>query len=365
MISKWNKKGIAFIPESQPPFIDHLAPIASMMDIPLFFVEEQSYELGKRYYPNVRCELEDISLLSLEHLVENYDVSFMAEPWNRDKIQKEFSVLEKRYQKKWKNVFCPHGFSDKGFYFDLCYKDAELYLVYGDNMIDLLKERGIWERIKSYIITGNNRYSYYKQNAAFYEDVFEKEIQSQFDMKRPMILYAPTWSDLELAGSLEDACGYIYDGLPSDYNLLVKIHPRFELDDPVGYYSILSQYKHKKNVHFLGNFPPIFPLLAHTDLFIGDTSSIGYDFLAFDKPMFLLNKFNRDSKTDRRLFLFQCATEIRPENYSDIYTIIEKSLPHDAEKMSPLRKKMWEYSFGHERPLEDIRADIIRACETI
>jgi hypothetical protein len=359
MTTPWNKKGIAIIPESQPHFIDHLAPIASMMDIPLVFLEEQCYDLGKRYYPNVRCELEDVSLFSLEQLVKNYDVSFMAEPWSRDKIQKELSALEARYQKKMLNVFCPHGFSDKGFYFDLCYRDADLYLVYGDNLIDLLKERGIWERINPYVITGNNRYTYYKQNAEFYEEVFEREIQSQFDKKRPIIFYAPTWNDLEQSGSLEDACGYIYEGLPADYNLLVKVHPRFELDDPVGYYSIVSQYQHKKNVYFLSDFPPIFALLAHIDIYIGDTSSIGYDFLAFDKPMFLLNKFNRDIKTDRRLFLFQCATEIKPEQYSDIYKIIEQSLPSDAEKMSPLRKKMWEYSFGHERPLEEIRAAII------
>ncbi len=368
MTLTWNKRGVAIIPESVTHFIDHLAPIASMMEIPLFFLDEQSYDLGKRYYPDVQSKLEDVSLFSLEYLIENYDVSFMAEPLNRDKIQKQISDLETHHQKKWQNVFCPHGFSDKGFYIDLCYRDAEadLYLIYGDNMIDLMKEKGVWEeRIHRYVVTGNNRYSYYKQNVKFYEGVFEKEIQSQFDKKRPIILYAPTWSDLELSGSLEEACGYIYDGLPSDYNLLIKVHPRFERDDPVEYFSLISKYQHKKNVHFLSEFPPIFPLLANTDIYIGDASSIGYDFLAFDKPMFLLNKYNRDIKIDRRLFLFRCATEIKPEQYPDIYKIIEKSLPSDAEKMSPLRKEMWNYSFGQERPLENIRADIIRELEKV
>lgn len=363
MAKTWDKKGIAISPGSQFHYMDHLAPIACIMDIPLLFLEETSFELAQHYYPFVQAQLEDNSLFSLEKLVKNYDVSFISEPWNREKFQQQLTFLEEQYHKKWQNVFCPHGFSDKGFYFDYCYTGSEVYLVYGLNMIDLLKQRGMWNPNNRYVMTGNYRYTFYRQNADFYNTIFQKEIACKFDQKRPTILYAPTWLDQEQSGAFEEGYSYILDRLPSEYNLIVKVHPRFELDEVVDFYRIIGQYETNKNILFLTDFPPIFPLLAHVDMYIGDMSSIGYDFLAFNKPLFLLNKHKRNSKTDRGLFLYRCATEIVPEQYPDIYDIIEKSLQTDTQKMSPLRKEMWDYTFGPARPLADIRADIITACE--
>lgn len=361
MTTPWNKKGIVVSSETQPHFIDHLVPVASLMNIPILFLDERSYELGRHYYPNIQAKLEDNSLFSLEYLIKNYDVSFMAEPWNRNYIQNYLAELENHYQKKWQNVFCPHGFSDKGFYFDLCYTGAEVYLIYGNNQIDLLKGRGMWRETDRYVTTGNYRFTYYKQHTQFYEEIFQKEIASRFDKKRPIILYAPTWQDLEQSSSFEEAYSHILDGLPSDYNLIVKVHPRFEIDEVIEFQRIIGSYEHKKNIHFLSEFPPVFPLLAHAEIYIGDMSSIGYDFLAFDKPLFLLNKHKLDPKTDRRLFLYRCATEIKPEQYSEIYKIIENNIDQDAERNSSARKEMWEYSFGEERLFSDIRADIIEA----
>src|SRR4029078_13076147 len=115
------------------------------------------------------------------------------------------------------------------------------------------------------------------------------------------------------------------DQLPPDYNLLVKLHPRLELDEPGLYYHLIGKYEKKPNVLFLKDFPLVYPFLAKASLYMGDMSSVGYYFLPFDRPMFFLNQQKRDSKTDRGLTLFQCGTEIHPDQYKDIHSIIAKA----------------------------------------
>ena len=112
---------------------------------------------------------------------------------------------------------------------------------------------------------------------------------------------------------------------------------------------------------FLKDFPLVYPLLAHTDIYLGDMSSIGYDFLPFNKPMFFLNKQKRDPKTDRGLYLFRCGVDIKPDAYPLIYKFIETRLEDDQENFSAIRKEVYDYTFGEERTFADIKADIIAA----
>lgn len=359
----WNKKGIALNPYGNIHYIDHLAVVAVIMDIPLLSLDQQCHELAKRYYPGLQASLEEHHLFSAEFIFKKYDVSFTSDLWDRRTIKETFSPLEKKFNKIWRNVHVPHGFSDKGFYL---VKSAmeDILLLYGQNMIDLLKSFGKWDDVNEYVITGNYRYSYFLKNAEFYQKIFEEEIQPHFDKKRPIILYAPTWVDFEQSSTFFHAYKFILDHLPSDFNMIVKLHPRLELDDVVSYHRIIGEYENRNNIFFLSEYPLVFPILANSDVYIGDMSSIGYDFLAFNRPLFLLNPQGRDKETDRRLFLFKCATEIKPDQYPHLYHIIEKEILHDNEKYHLLRKQMWNYTFGEQQRLfDDIKADIIRACE--
>jgi hypothetical protein len=90
-------------------------------------------------------------------------------------------------------------------------------------------------------------------------------------------------------------------------------------------------------------------------------SSVGYDFLAFDKPMFFLNKQRRDPRTDRGLYLFRCGTEVKPDAYPLFYQILDKYLPNDKELFSDVRKATYRYTFGAERSFSDIKTDVIHA----
>jgi CDP-glycerol glycerophosphotransferase (TagB/SpsB family) len=353
------KKGIALNPQAQTHYIDHLAVVCVAMDIPLLFIDEQDYNFGNTMYPGLNAQQEEFQNLNPEYLIARYDVLFMSDLWDRRTFHQKYAPLEKKYKKQLRHVHCPHGFSDKGFYLMKC-ANEDITLIYGQNMLDQLKHHGVFEHLNEYVISGNMRYSYYQQHKQFYDNLVQQLVFQKLDKSKPTILYAPTWLDLEESTSFFDAYQEIIGSLPDDYNLIVKLHPRLELDDNVRYYQIIGKYENKPNILFLKDFPLVYPLLAHTSIYIGDMSSVGYDFLAFNKPMFFLNKQQRDSQFDRGLYLFRCGVEIKPEDFSQLYQIIEKNIPLDKQFHS-LRKEVYDYTFGKERPFADIKADIIRA----
>lgn len=353
-------KGVGINPNSQIHYTDHLAVVCIIMGIPLLFIDETDYNLGSKYYPGLDAQQVDYQALTPEFLTANYDTLFLSDLWDKRTFHEKFQPFEEKYHKTMRHVHCPHGFSDKGFYL-MKTANEDVALLYGQNMIDMLKSYGVFENLNAYVISGNYRYSYFKQNKKFYDEIIDKEVLSHFDKKRPVILYAPTWLDLEESTTFFDAYHDILENLPSDYNMIVKLHPRLELDDIAKYYQIVGKYEEKANILFLKDFPLVYPLLAHTDIYLGDMSSVGYDFLPFNKPMFFLNKQQRDPNTDRGLFLFRCGVEVRPENYSQLYKIIEENLPSDQERFAKIRSDVYDYTFGKERTFADIKADIIKA----
>ena len=357
------KKAVGLNPQSQIHYTDHLAVICILMDIPLIFIDPLDYRLGTRYYPGLKTELLNYEELSPEYLISHYDVLFMSDLWDKTTFHEKFGPLEKKYKKILRHVHCPHGFSDKGFYLKKC-ANEDIPLLYGQNMIDQLKHYEVFEKLDHYVITGNYRYTYFKQHREFYDEIINTEILSQFAAKQPVILYAPTWLDLEESTTFFDAYSYILGNLPDNYNMIVKLHPRLELDDTANYYHIVGQFEKKTNILFLKDFSLVYPLLAHTDIYLGDMSSIGYDFLPFNKPMFFLNKQKRDPKTDRGLYLFRCGVDIKPDAYPLLYKFIEVNLEGDQKRFSTIREDVYKYTFGEERPFSEIKKDIIEAYQS-
>lgn len=351
------KKGVGLNLAMQPHYIDHLAPICCIMGIPLLFIDEQNYEMAKHYYPDLDAQLEEYQNFNPEYLIQRYDVLFLSDLWDRNSFQEKYRLLEEKYQKQMRHVHCPHGFSDKGFYLKDC-ANEDITLIYGQNMLDQLKHHAVFENLNAYIITGNYRYTYFKQHHTFFNDLVQKEVLSHFDKVQPIILYAPTWLDREESTSFFDAYEYLLGGLPDEYNMIVKLHPLLELNDTALYYRILGKYEEKKNVIFIKDLPLVYPLLEHADIYIGDMSSVGYDFLTFNRPMFFLNKNRRDSKSDRGLYLYRCGIEVFPEDFPRLYQIIAKNLPLDQEHFFEIRSDTYFYTFGQERPFSAIKEEI-------
>lgn len=142
------------------------------------------------------------------------------------------------------------------------------------------------------------------------------------------ILYAPTWDDLENNCSFWSAFPHLAKRIPQNCHLLVKLHPntvrKFEVELEV----LFSRYKAHKNITFLDQSPPIYPLLSASSSYIGDMSSIGYDFLYFDRPMYFLN-------ANSNLPLHRCGPAIDPKTF--IFS--------NTHSFSSIRKQTYGYTF--------------------
>ncbi len=138
--------------------------------------------------------------------------------------------------------------------------------------------------------------------------------------------------------------------LPSHCNLLVKWHPNTYRQHEVKLEQIIGKYADRKNIVFLSDFPPIYPLLEVCDGYIGDMSSIGYDFLKFQRPMFFFNTQNRSEKTDPSLYLYRCGREILPEQFSSIF------LSDEDQKLNEIQKETYDYAFDSDIDLKKVIA---------
>lgn len=356
-------KGVALVGEQQIHNADHLAPIAHIMDIPLYFLSDDDTELCAPLYPNVNILTYPYYSFGAKDLIKEYDSLFVSDIWPQEKFDISFGALQIEYNKKMRRVFCPHGYSDKSFYFkEAIYEDIKL--IYGQNLLDTFQYLGLIHLLKDYVMTGNYRFSYYKQNKAFYDQLAAEKFTDKFAKKQLTALYAPTWLDNQEGSTFFDACEAMLDNIPTDLNMLIKLHPRLEFGSNIDdsktslYHYLIGKYSKKPNIVFIENFPVVFPLLNAADIYIGDNSSVGYDFLAFNRPMFFLNKFNLDPHTNRDATLFKAGTNIAPPEYSQLYSIIEKNLSSDKNAYSATRAALWDYTFGPERAFEEIRKDI-------
>jgi CDP-glycerol glycerophosphotransferase (TagB/SpsB family) len=268
-----------------------------------------------------------------------------------------FASSDERRQKKIRSVHCPHGNSDKGHSYRWMERFAEedIVFLYGKRMINFLKEKGVFDQIERYVITGNYRYLYYRSRKAYYDALVHQEVFSSLDPKKKTILYAPTWNQGET--SFFSAFAHVCDGLPEGYNLIVKLHPAIEIANYGVIYRIISSYEGRHNILFLKDFPLVYPLLDKVDIYLGDMSSVGYDFLHYNRPMFFLDESSRLVDTSH-YYLFQAGIKIAPADYPTLYQVIAAHLPDDQARFGKIRRQMYEETFGSERSFEAIGQDL-------
>lgn len=317
--------------------IDHLAPLAIKYDFPLIVAEQKVSDLCKIYYPDTKTIYVPYNQLTLRYL-SDYDVLISSTFWKP--LQKK--LLQMLFSKDVFLAYLPHGNSDKGHIKPLLdpYVLQDHVFLYGSQMIDHLKKRNVFKDLKSYSIIGNHRFGYYQKNKKFLDEIAYQKVFSHLDPNNKTLLYAPTWNDYENLGSFSSASQALVDQLPSNLNLIIKPHPLIK-ERSINEYVSLSL--NKKNVFLLEEFPPIYPLLSKVDGYIGDFSSVGYDFLYFQKPMFFIDKNNRE-KQDPTCTLFTCGKQL--DFSSSIYSQIIPFLSHWQAELKKKQKALYSFAFS-------------------
>lgn len=284
-------------------YLDHLAPLAAQINAPLIVTDVEIEETALQFYPDVNIQYVDLTDIH-HHIIHNYDDVISC--FTRRHFETYFGLTEDLLEKKCTFIWCPHGNSDKD-NLGILKKEAHL-LVYGKQM-----QKRINTSAQTFM-TGNYRYHYYLEHKEFYRFLLEKQI-SELDASS-YLFYAPTWEDYENNSSVS-CISSILEHLPPKYNLVVKFHPNTWIEKEFEIERLIYTFKNKKNFLFLRNFPPVFPILERASAFIGDVSSIGYDFLFFKRPMIFLDK------KKRKLPLFKCGSVVSPNNVKQIYKLLE------------------------------------------
>ena len=343
-------------------YIDHLAPLCFVMQMPLLLVEKKQQQQMQKYFPQIETQLfVDYTKINYLDLTKQYDLFFQTTLEN-NALTKFFA---KSINKKICHVYLPHGNSDKGhrtsyFLQGLVFQD--MCLVYGDHMIDRIKRVGLWDTCPPCVKIGNYRLQFYRQFQTFYKQIVEEEVFSRFAKQQKTLLYAPSWQDPEQSTSFFTMAKKIIEQLPDDWNLLVKCHPLLEEKHPHLYYSLISHFENRKNVVVLLDYPLIYPLLDKADVFLGDFSSVGYDFLSFHKPMFFFDLWEQKNDNDPSYQLHRVGRQIPISYHNKIYDFIEN---HWDTKLVDKQKKLYKLAFGEEISFTQLREDVLLAFQKI
>ncbi|MCC5832663.1 MAG: CDP-glycerol glycerophosphotransferase family protein [Chlamydiales bacterium] len=320
--------GVAVIPGPRTSFLDHLIPICHLMGIPLHCSDDWVRTCVSQFYPKTELAGGDLS---------GYKTFYVVEPC---RLHSKSALFESQViTGEFKTVAGFHGNPDKfreRFWIER-YLDEDVVLVYGQHLIDYLKEKGIFERLKKTVRIGNLRYQFYKEN----QDFFDQAARPHFfpDKKRKTLLWAPTWSYSQTVDDSPffDIYPQVLGSIPEEYQLYVKLHPYMFRLFPEKVAQIKDEYE---EVRFIDEIPLVYPFLNRTDIYLGDYSSVVYDFLVFNRPLFFFGGKHAEWGT-------------RVKDPKHLFQELEK-----PDKLASARQKAYDYVFGEEVGLEELKRQL-------
>ena len=304
-----------------------------------------------------------IQINSLEYFpyLCNFDLFFVSEKYMSRFLRATFKLL---FEKEIHFFYCPHGNSDKGF-IDPCMNQEtfhKLSLVYGEQMHRRIHTRNLCPELHSLVVMGNIRKRFYKKNQSFFDSIIKNTISLNSNIIKHVFLYAPSWRDTEDSTSFFTICKSLLKHLsPSDY-LIIKIHPLLRTHD-LGYVThIYENYKCRKNIQFITESPLIYPLLQHIDVYLGDISSVGYDFLFFNRPMFFFDMRRNPPIESKQLF--ECGIEVPPNYFKNPYPFIFSTLSENKAKAT-IREKTYHFVFATDPPDDELKQNILDSYHSL
>lgn len=335
-------KGVAYIDNTEVHHLDHIGVLAATLEIPLITTDLNLYYLGKQFYPQLDICFVEAKDLTNKALANSFDIIFVTNFW----LKKDFNDFFKISSKKMRYVHCSHGNSDKGQNYPLLnlFLEQDMVLIYGQRMQEFLREHNVF--LEKEVLCGNYRLEYYKKHKKFYDKLI---LPNHFDYKKT-VLFAPTWTPLD--SCLFKNTEHLLEDIPDDYCLIFKVHPAFERDHHSHYEKFEKLCKAYKNVMILKDFPAIYPLLDKVDYYVGDASSINYDFLYFNKPMFFINTDPLVAPT----FIHQTGPML--DMSQSIFKQIKELLPND-NLYKEIRKNVFRKTFEEGVTKQDIWDKII------
>lgn len=317
---------LGIIPTPHLSYLDHLAPLCHVLKIPLFTNDSWIAICAQHFYPQLEVIQGDSAVLSEQRTFCTVEPSRL----HPSAIQFGAEVVQTQHQ----TIAGFHGNPAKfqeDFWIER-YANEDVVLFYGPYLEHYFKEKNVWKRLKKTVRIGNIRLAYYKQFQSFFDQkvrpfLFEKQ-------RRRTVFYAPTWSYPHF--HLETC---LFKNIPEDYQLLVKFHPYTHRLFPDRIQEVKERYS-SDQIRFIDDIPLIYPILNQVDIFLGESSSIGFDFLAFNRPLFFFGEG-----------LSGCGKTIEVDE--KIYQVLDQS-----DMFSAQRREKYAYVYGEPVAFETIQKEL-------
>ncbi len=230
-----------------------------------------------------------------------------------------------------------HGMSDKPFTYERDFSDYRLCLCVGRRQVDRLLQTPA-NRTMRWSLIGYPKFD------------CPPTLPKLFDNGRKTIIYCPTWRKRGIS-SIEHFLNNldVVDQIRQDYNLIVKPHPNiFNPNRPFYDPTIVARLQRIPDIKLIrsGN---VMPWFAQADLFIGDISASGYEWLYFDRPAVFLNPqpglLRRSADVTSMTYLWQCGDVC--DRMSDLKPLIDQNL--QCDRYHDQRERVLHYSVLNPR----------------
>lgn len=338
-------RGIAIVAGRRTSFLDHLVPLCHLMDIPLLCTDRWLYTLAEHFYP--KTELVLATRENFQEILSGYQTFYTVEPSRLHPYALQFG--EFLYQGEGKTVNGFHGNPDKfrQSYWIERYADEDVLLVYGQHMVDYLKEKRVWPRLKKTVRISNLRLQFYTTHKPFFDRIAKPHLFVKNCYKT--VLWAPTWSfsNSEHGSPFFHLYPYVLDAIGCDFQVIVKLHPYLFHLFPEKIAQIKERYAGHDRILFLDEIPIIYPLLNAVDIYLGDYSSVGYDFLARNRPLFFLENTKGG--------LQRAGVCIDPHSYGRLYQVLD-----EGDRYFRQRQEIYQYAFGQLRSWSALKQEILK-----
>lgn len=313
-------EGIAILPGPRTSFLDHLMPLCHLWNIPLLCTDAWVATCAQTFYPPTQLIMADHE--SFQQQLSAFRTFVTVEPCRLHPEALQFGSY--LYRGEGKTVAGFHGNPSKfrEEYWIERYVDEDTVLVYGQYLIDYFQKKGVWQRLKQTVRIGNVRKTFYEAHKPFFDAAIKPYLFPVSD--KETVLWAPTWSYPDPPSGYEA----ILDNVPSDLQLFVKWHPFMHRLYPQEVASLQEHYAAAENIRFLDEVPLIYPLIEKADYYIGDSSSVAFDFLSLDRPVFVCGKQT-----------YSWATHVPDKRH--LFAAMRQK-----DTLSEMRQKAYRYVFG-------------------
>lgn len=230
-----------------------------------------------------------------------------------------------------------HGMSDKPFTYERDFNNYLLCLCAGQRQLDRLLRNSL-NRNMRWVKIGYPK--------------FDRPLTPPriFNNDKKTLIYCPTWrkggiSSIELFLDNID----VLDEILEAYNLIVKPHPNiFNRDRQFFDQRIINRLRQVPGIKLVrsGN---VMPLFARSDLYVGDISASGYEWLYFNRPMIFLNPDYRmlmpSTDFNSTTYLWQCGDVC--DDIRQLKGMIDRNFQNDRYR--DIRETILQYSVFNPR----------------